>query len=190
MVLVSFNPMSHMTRLARCLAAAVVAAAVLPFASAHAQKSGAAAGSGVFTTGTSIVSVGLLTDPTGIGGSYEYGLRQLAPGWTLGVGGTLGFQSRSSFGVDATTIWALGNANVHYAIPNVPELDVYGGLSLGIVRTSVDSPSPGLSGVSDSDVALGINLGGRYMFTPKLGAFLQLGVADAPEIFLGVSFKF
>lgn len=177
-----------MTRFVRCLAAAAVASVVVPFAAAHAQKSGSPApASGVFTTGTSMVSVGLLTDPTGFAGSYEYGLRELAPGFTLGIGGTAGYQSRSSFGVSASTTWLLGNANVHYAIPSVPQLDVYGGLSLGIARTSVDVS---VTTSSDTDVAFGINLGGRYMFTPKLGAFLQLGVADAPEIFLGASFKF
>jgi hypothetical protein len=77
---------------------------------------------------------------------------------------------------------------VHYAIPSLPALDLFGGLSLGIARTSVD----GLLGtdVSNSETVLGINLGGRYMFTPKLGGFAQLGLADAPELFLGVSIKF
>lgn len=169
----------------RTLAVALVAAASLPFAMASAQ--GAA-----FGKGTKLVNLGIVTGPTGFGAGAEVGLLELAPNITLGVGGTFAYQSQSSFGVDASTTWIVGNANVHYAIPSLPQLDLFAGVQLGIARSSVDLDLGfiGDADASASTTVLGINLGGRYMFTPKLGGFAQLGLADAPELFLGLSIKF
>lgn len=165
----------------RTLTVALAAAAVVPFASASAQDA-------AFGVGTKLVNLGIVTGPTGFGAGFEVGLLELAPNITLGVGGTFAYQSQDVIGVDFSTTWIVGNANVHYAIPSLPELDVFGGLSLGIARTSTEA----IFGVdaSGSTTVVGVNLGGRYMFTPKLGAFAQLGLADAPELFLGVSIKF
>lgn len=169
-----------MIKTLRTLSLVLVAAAVLPMANASAQ--GAA-----FGTGTKLVNLGIVTDPTGFGGGLEVGLMELAPNITLGIGGTVAYQSQSSFGVDASTTWIVGNANVHYALPDLPALDLFGGVSFGIARTSVELLG---EDVSDSQSVFGVNLGGRYMFTPKLGAFAQLGLADAPELFLGLTIKF
>jgi hypothetical protein len=122
----------------------------------------------------------------------EVGLLELAPNITLGVGGTFAYQSQSVAGFDFSTTWIVGNANVHYAIPSLPQLDLFAGVQLGIARSSggVDLGVFGDTDSSVSNTVVGINLGGRYMFTPKLGGFAQLGVADAPELFLGLSIKF
>ncbi len=165
----------------RTLTVALAAAALVPFASASAQDA-------AFGVGTKLVNLGIVTGPTGFGGGVEVGLLELAPNITLGVGGTFAYQSQDVLGFNASTTWIVGNANVHYAIPSLPELDLFGGLSLGIARTSVETIL-GSDG-SASTTVVGINLGGRYMFTPKLGGFAQLGLADAPELFLGVSIKF
>jgi hypothetical protein len=170
-----------MTKTLRLLAVALAAAVAVPAASASAQDA-------AFGTGTKLINLGLLTDPTGFGGGLEVGLMEFAPNFTLGVGGTFAYQSRSSFGVDVSTTWIVGNANVHFAIPSVPQLDLYSGVQLGIARVSVDAT--GIGDRSDSDTVFGVNVGGRYMFTPKLGGFAQLGIADAPELFFGVSIKF
>ena len=171
-----------MIKTLRTLSLALVAAAALPFASASAQDA-------AFGKGTKLVNLGIVTDPTGFGAGVEVGILELAPNITLGVGGTFAYQSQSVLGADFSTTWIVGNANVHYAIPSLPQLDLFGGVSLGIARTSFDESILGVDG-SDSQSVFGVNLGGRYMFTPKLGAFAQLGLADAPELFLGLTIKF
>ena len=170
-----------MTKSLRLLAVALVAAVAVPATSASAQDA-------AFGKGTKIVDLGIVTDPTGLGAGFEIGLMELAPNLRLGIGGALSYQSESAFGIDVTSTWVAGLANVHYAIPSVPALDLFGGVSLGIVRASIDG---GLGGsISDSEVGFGINLGARYMFTNKLGATVRLGIEDAPDLFLGVSIKF
>ena len=67
---------------------------------------------------------------------------------------------------------------------------MYGGSAVGIVRFSYDSDFPGLADASDSDTVVGFNVGGRWMFTPKVGGFLQLGLGDVPELYVGGSLKF
>ena len=168
-----------MTKTLRTLALALVAAAVIPAASASAQDA-------AFGKGTKILDLGIVADdPTGFGGGFEVGLLELAPNFTLGVGGAAAYQSESLF----SSTWLAGVANVHYAIPSMPKLDLFAGASLGIIRTSVDIDVPGLDG-SNSDLGFGINLGARYMLTQKLGGVVRLGVEDAPELFLGLSIKF
>jgi len=174
-----------MMKTVRTLTVALAAAALVPLASASAQDA-------AFGVGTKLLNLGIVTGPTGFGAGVEVGLLELAPNITLGVGGTFAYQSQTNFGVDASTTWIVGNANVHYAIPSLPQLDLFGGVQLGIARTSVDVDL-GFIGDADgsaSTTVVGINLGGRYMFTPKIGGFAQLGLADAPELFLGVSIKF
>ncbi len=170
-----------MIKTLRTLSLALVAAAALPFASASAQDA-------AFGKGTKLVNLGIVTDPTGFGAGVEVGILELAPNITLGVGGTFAYQSQSVLGADFSTTWIVGNANVHYAIPSLPQLDLFGGVSLGIARFSGETILG--TDVSNSDTVFGVNLGGRYMFTPKLGAFAQLGLADAPELFLGLTIKF
>lgn len=172
-----------MMKTLRTLTVALAAAALVPLASASAQDA-------AFGTGTKLINLGIVTGPTGFGGGLEVGLMELAPNITLGVGGTFAYQSQDVLGFNASTTWIVGNANVHYAIPSLPQLDLFGGVQLGIARTSVDLGIGGLGDGSASTTVFGVNLGGRYMFTPKLGGFAQLGIADAPELFLGVSIKF
>jgi hypothetical protein len=170
-----------MMKTIRTFTVALAAAALLPLAAASAQ--GAA-----FGKGSKILDLGIVTDPTGVGAGLEIGVLELAPNLTLGVGGAASYQSQSSFGVDVSTTWLAGVANVHYALPNLPALDLFGGASLGIFRASVDAA--GLGSASDSELGFGINLGARYMLTDKLGGVVRLGIEDAPELFLGLSIKF
>jgi hypothetical protein len=69
-----------MTKTLRTLALALVAAAVIPAVSASAQDA-------AFGKGTKILDLGIVADPTGFGGGLEVGLLELAPNFTLGVGG-------------------------------------------------------------------------------------------------------
>ncbi len=170
----------------RPAALALVAAVLLPFSASQAQ--------GEFNVGTRVFSAGLMTGSgggTGLGAAFEVSMLELAPNIRLGVGGTVGYWSTSSPGIDARVIPVLGNANVHLALEEVPQLDLFAGVALGLVFTSLDVDS-NVSVVDDSrsDLEFGINLGARYYFTDTVSGFLQLGVGDIPEIFVGLGFKF
>ncbi len=159
-----------------------LAAIALPLSTAAAQ--------GEFAVGTKVLSVGLLSDGgTGVNGAFEYSLLELAPNMRLGVGASVGYFSESSFGFSFSTMPIMANGNVHLALPDVPALDLFAGAAFGIARFSYDTGFPGVDG-SDSETIFGVNVGARYYFTPRIGAVAQLGLADAPELFLGVSFKF
>lgn len=170
----------------RPAALALVAAIMLPFATAQAQ--------GEFSVGTRIFSAGLITGGsggTGLGAAFEVSTLELAPNIRLGLGGTAGYWSDSEPGFDVRVIPLLGNANVHVAIEEVPQLDLFAGVALGLVISSVDVDNAAVD-VDESDTSLefGINLGARYYFTNMVAGFVQLGVGDIPEIFVGLSFKF
>lgn len=75
---------------------------------------------------------------------------------------------------------------MHFALKDVPQLDLFAGLAVGIVRTSAEVL--GVSASSSTSV-VGVNLGGRFYFTEKLAGVAQLGVGDIPEIFVGITFK-
>jgi hypothetical protein len=175
-----------MTRTLRALSFAAATALTVPLATASAQDS-------AFGIGTKLFNVGLFADGgTGLGAGFEVGVLDLAPRVTLGIGGTFGFWSDSGPGFDVTSIPVLANANVHYTLPDLPQLDLFGGASLGIIRYDVDYDLPGGGPRDDgeTDTVFGVNLGARYEFTSKVGGIVQLGIGDIPELFLGVSFKF
>ena len=83
--------------------------------------------------------------------------------------------------------------NVHLSSPSQPNLDLYGGLSLGIVctRFSFDGNAPGLfDSASNSDTGLSMQIGARHALTPRAMGFAQLGAYDIPRLYGGVWFKF
>ena len=170
----------------RPAALAVAAAILLPFSAAQAQ--------GEFNVGTRVFSAGLMTGSgggAGLGAAFEVSMLELAPNVRLGLGGTVGYWSDSEPGIKVNVIPLLGNANVHVAIEEVPELDLFAGVALGLVYSSYDLDTPGVDDEgSDTNLEFGINLGARYYFTDTVSGFLQLGVGDIPEIFAGFGFKF
>ena len=77
----------------------------------------------------------------------------------------------------------------HYQF--VPKLDTYAGLMLGYHFTSVSSTAPAEhyeSSIAASAFDMGVILGARYFFTPRIGAFTELGYT-LPYWNLGVTFK-
>jgi opacity protein-like surface antigen len=172
---------------------ALAAAMLLPVVS-HAQ---AAATTNFFGRGTRIASLGIMTggdyEGFGGGGSFEIGVINFTPTLSLGVGGMIGYLSESEggFSVSAMPIMAIGN--VHLALPAQPKLDLYGGLSIGVVRVSSDvcDALPGIPCDADSsDSGLGLQVGARYAMTPRASLMGQLGFSDIPLLYAGVSFKF
>lgn len=70
------------------------------------------------------------------------------------------------------------------------DLDLYGGLTLGNNIISVTAPSGTITGYSaqGSYLLYGFHIGGRYYFSPTIGAFLELGYGVG-YIMAGITFK-
>ncbi len=115
------------------------------------------------------------------------------------MGGIIGYSSFSQ----SVAIPFLGSYNGKYSYlligargqyhfdMNVDKLDFYGGVMLGynIVSVSGFESLPGYTASSSSGLAIGLYLGGRYMFTEKIGGFAELGYSIA-ILNLGVTAKF
>lgn len=171
-----------MTRSIRSLGLVCAAAILLPLGTAAAQTV-----TPTFGKGTKILDIGFIADDvSGFGAAFEFGLRELAPNLTLGVGATGSYQSESILSIS----YLAGTANVHYALPDLPKLDVFGGVALGITRVSLDTSELLGSNVSDSEFGLGIVGGARYAFTPKLAGTVRYRLNDDANLLLGIAFKF
>jgi hypothetical protein len=136
--------------------------------------------------------------------SYEQGYRQVGPG-TLGLGGIVSYQSASyrteNINGTADQRWSatyLGfRATWHPDILVSGEYDVYGGLQLGYTAYSYKYSgtglyAPGLRPIENnlsSHIGLGLVVGGRYYFTPNIGAFAELGY-DLAYVKIGAAFNF
>ncbi|MBP7174178.1 MAG: hypothetical protein KBA33_08960 [Cloacibacterium sp.] len=92
---------------------------------------------------------------TGLKATYDFGVHEMI---SVGVGGDFYFKDNK----DSSNFFLYGRGNVHLnKILDLPaELDLYPGLSLGILGNTF---------------GWGIHAGARYFFTPKFGAFLELG---------------
>lgn len=170
-------------------------------AAAFAQGKSDASSGGQFVPGTKILSADLLIGGNGdyagvgVGASFEVGVVQFAQTVTLGVGASIGI-IHDSFGssyysVDQIPIFFI--ANGHYQLTQVPKLDLYGGASLGIAHVSYSYDNgycPDCSS-STSDVAVGVQVGGRWAFSNNLGAMAQFGAGQhVPILTAGITLKF
>ena len=157
-----------------------------------------------FDRNSRIISVGILTggdyEGLGAGGSFEVGTYDFTPGLSLGLGGFAGFVRDDVNPVafpayTQTQIPIMAIGNIHLSFASQPKLDLYSGLSLGVVnvRTDYGSRTPPL-GVeksrSDSDLGVGVQIGARYFFTPNITGFGQLGASKVPLLYTGFSFNF
>ncbi len=157
-----------------------------------------------FDRSSRILSVGLLTggnyDGLGVGGSFEVGAYSFTPSLSLGLGAFAGFvrddiapAALPTYTKTSVPIMAIGN--VHLALASQPKLDLYGGLSLGVVSVSQDygnrTPPAGVEKTRrDSDLGVGLQVGARYAFSPRVIGFGQLGASDVPLLYTGFSFNF
>ena len=191
-------------------AAAAPAPAPAPAASSRASSSG----DKPFDVGTNALNLGIgLGNRYGYGSglfggsssvspalsvSYERGILALGPG-VLGVGAFVGYQG-ASYDLGGGDKWKYTDLVVtlrgafHY--PVLPNLDAYGGLSLGVrhLGTSFSGPSGSFYnslGIDSSvnEAATNLFVGGRYYFTSNIGAFAELGY-DQTYIKIGLAAKF
>ncbi|MFM2208013.1 MAG: hypothetical protein RL213_1988 [Bacteroidota bacterium] len=134
--------------------------------------------------------------------SYEHGLRELGPG-TFGIGGVISFQGATfsesnAFGTydqrwSATYVGLRGTWHPDILVGG--EYDVYGALQLGYVNYSYSFNGTGIYSQDafrvtnnlSSGVGLGLVVGGRYYFTPKVAAFAELGY-DLSYMKIGAAF--
>jgi hypothetical protein len=126
----------------------------------------------------------------------QYGIHE-----RISVGGLIGYSS-SSYGYGYRGIiynWsysylflgARGEYHLVYPQVDIPKnLDLYGGLTLGFNIVTVSEPIDRVPGyAAEGSYALfGFHIGGRYYFSDKIGAFLELGYGVG-VITIGASFK-
>jgi hypothetical protein len=160
-----------------------------------------------FDVGSKVLTVALVAGSTdgygtygaggtgiGLSGAFEVGVANIANVVRLGVGGSVGFLRGSlSNYYDLMTIPVVGFVNGHYQIKQVPKLDVYAGPVLGFAHRSYDYKGSfvGSASASTTEVAAGVQAGGRYAFAPGIAGNLQLSVGNAlPWLTAGISFKF
>lgn len=155
-----------------------------------------------FATGSNVLSLGIgLGNRYGFVGSsvsvtpalslaYERGVLALGPG-LLGVGGSLSYQHASSsllgYGYSFSDLLVAVRGNYHY--PLAPQLDVYGGLALGVRHAGVSYSGLGDYATSATDGYVALVVGGRYYFSRAVGAFAELGY-DQTYAKIGLSARF
>ncbi|WP_205590821.1 hypothetical protein [Hymenobacter oligotrophus] len=128
--------------------------------------------------------------------SVERGIiDNLGPG-VIGVGGMIGYKAYSWKSGDYKGSWknflVSARGAYHYNVFDIPKLDTYAGISLGV---RVESYSDNYLDreytreYGGSYVTSGFFLGGRYMFTDNLGAFGEAGY-DMSYLKLGLTARF
>ena len=190
-------------------AAPKAAPAPAPAPAAAPAARAASSGDKPFDVGTNVVNLGIgLGNRYGYGSgffggnssvspaisvSYERGVMPLGPG-VLGVGIFAGYQGASyNLGSDKwkyTDVIVTLRGAFHY--PVLPQFDAYGGLGLGLRHAGVSFTGSGVydfGEASSNEVALGLFAGGRYYFTPSIGAFAELGY-DQTYLKAGLALKF
>lgn len=153
-----------------------------------------------FEEGTKHLSVGV-----GFGGYYNYAYSgsdfsqiptiflaydqgtaiELGPGY-IGIGGFLGFSSAQSNYPYGTYAWdykwtnfVVGARGTYHLPLDNDNLDLYGGLSLGIWSQSYkfESNDPFFPSYDDTSMFIyyALSVGGKYMLSENLGVFAELG---------------
>jgi hypothetical protein len=93
-------------------------------------------------------------------------------------------------------VFAAGGRFSYHFNWGVNKLDTYSTVTLGFLLNStnykVEFPGQQSNSDSDSDFLFlwGLNIGGRYFFTPHFGLFLDMGYTRLTVISLGTAFKF
>ena len=126
--------------------------------------------------------------------AYDYSLKSglIDGNGAITLGGYLAYTSSNysyylggtSFSASHTVLGVRGM--FHYQF--VPKLDTYAGLMLGYHIASTSATGYYGNSLVGSGFDLGVILGARYFFTPRIGAFTELGYT-LPYWNLGLTFK-
>ncbi|MBS1490377.1 MAG: hypothetical protein JSS93_07605 [Bacteroidetes bacterium] len=121
--------------------------------------------------------------------SFEYGFTP-----EISAGGIIDYISSDYYSYRYTSMFFGARGSYHFnKLLNINDKswDIYGGASLGFRTFSWGSgygnTVPG--GTYASGLFLGIHAGARYYFTPRVGAFAELGALGSSNARLGVTFK-
>ena len=133
-----------------------------------------------FDKGTSVLQLGAgfggnFGTPFGLG--YETGISD-----KIGIGGFVGYSSKSFIGVKVTNILLAAKGNYHFY--QTDKLDTYAGAMIGYAIANVS----GGGTFADDGVNFGGQIGARYYFTDSIGAFAELGYGIA-NLNVGIAFK-
>jgi hypothetical protein len=109
----------------------------------------------------------------------DYGIN---PDITVGGEAGLRFHSWGSW------VGIYANGNYHFVnLLNLPSnTDLYAGLNLGF---NIWMPKQGYGGTYNSGLGLGVQVGGRYYFTDKLGVNVEFGGGSVSGGKIGISYK-
>lgn len=123
---------------------------------------------GSFTL-TPQVGLNKYTIPFGL--NAEYGLTP-----NISIGGTAMLWLWSDEWISQTIIALAAEALYHFTGLNAKSIDLFAGLALGysIYSYSIDLAGWDLGGSGGSGLDLGLVVGGRYFFSPKLAVCLRL----------------
>lgn len=159
----------------------------------------------VFQKGTNMVNVGIGFGTTlggsgnarpAISASFEHGQWEVGGPGVISWGGYVGNTgfSYGSGGYKMKWNYTIVGARAAYhynGFEDAPNLDVYGGAMLSYNILSFSDSSGILSGANSYGSNLGFTgfLGGRYMFSDKLGAFAELGYGIS-TVNVGLTIKF
>jgi hypothetical protein len=126
--------------------------------------------------------------------AYDYSLKSglIDGNGAITLGGYLAYTSANysyylggtSFSASHTVLGVRGMFHYQFA----PKLDTYAGLMLGYHIASTSATGYYGNSLVGSGFDLGVILGARYFFTPRIGAFTELGYT-LPYWNLGVTFK-
>ena len=170
---------------------------VLAVALLFAGMAGAAQAQEVFGKGDKALNIGIGLGSTISGttippitASLDFGVAdRLINGnnGSISVGGLVGYAGSNNDFVSVHYAIVGARGAFHYQF--VDKLDTYAGLLLGYRHARVNWKSDIIYGkFGTSEIALGGYLGARYFFTPKVGAFAELGYSVAYAN-VGVTFK-
>lgn len=121
-----------------------------------------------------------ITDAISVGGIFSYASSK----YKYSVLG-----SDYSFKESAIFIGARGSYHFNSLLELNPNIDLYGGASLGYVIVSV-SNNQGYTGSAASAAGFGLFGGIRYYFQPKIAVYGELGYESLSVLNVGVTFKF
>ena len=137
-----------------------------------------------------IYSSGYYGYGTGFGtkAAIERGMWQLGPGvLSLGLEAGAAFSNASYNSYKSNIIIVAARSAYHFGW-NVPNLDTYGGVSLGPGFRSYDYYATNKNTKHDVIIAPGIFVGGSYYFSPNIGVNVEAGY-DITQIQGGIIFK-